>query len=229
MFDLGSLGGSLISTAANVYLNEKNNKNMQAASREQMAFQERMSSTAHQREVADLRAAGLNPILSAGGGGASSPSGSMPALTPSNVGDLGKTIASAKSVPLERQALAQGIATGKSQESANQASTVKSVKEAQAVDQAIKGQKIENQQKDLNLKKNKIDTDFYEKNKSWMPWVNAIGPMVGQVGQGVGAAASAANIWNLLKPKSNQPNTFSPDGTPFNKQTGEVFKRNRLP
>lgn len=46
-----------------------------ASARSQMRFQEYMSNTAHRREIEDLKAAGLNPVLSAGGQGASTPNG----------------------------------------------------------------------------------------------------------------------------------------------------------
>jgi len=46
-----------------------------AQAQKTMDFQERMSSTAYQRQVQDMLKAGLNPILSANAGGASTPSG----------------------------------------------------------------------------------------------------------------------------------------------------------
>ena len=81
---LKEIAGPLVGGLIGGYGEYRANRETARSTARQMAFQERMSNTAHQRQMADLYKAGLNPILSAKMGGASTPSGAQ--YTAKNIG-----------------------------------------------------------------------------------------------------------------------------------------------
>jgi len=112
------LAAAAVGAAATYYSAQQANRANKAEAKKNRQFQLDNSSNAHQREMADLKAAGLNPILSAGGSGASSPTGSMATMIPEDP-DISNHFTSASKTMMEKKLMESSL----DQASANIAKT----------------------------------------------------------------------------------------------------------
>lgn len=189
--------GALAAAAASVAASALSNHGNASQASKNRRFQENLSGTAHQREVKDLRAAGLNPILSAtGGGGASTPSG---AVAPVHYDNPATAYADYKS----KSAGAKASSAGAGLSAASTALVKQNLKNAESSNALIRAQSAKTIQ-DARLSGANADQAEVMKSvyRMALPAVNQVGDWVHSAYDNPGGVLQG--IWDSLKTNASQ-------------------------
>lgn len=133
---LGDVVGGILGPIGQWFSAQEQRKQESTIAENQMAFQDRMSGTAYQRAVADMKAAGLNPMLAYQQGGASTPSGAT--YSPESLGKDAITSA------VDYMRMRQEIAESKSRVKANLATKFNQESQERLNNALSEGKELEN-------------------------------------------------------------------------------------
>lgn len=201
----GAAAGAAGSIGLDYFSTQAANNASRAAAKDQMNFQKEMSNTAHQREVNDLKAAGLNPILSANAG-ASTPGGASYSAQKPDLDYDPMLMANAK----QAKAQTSNTIMDTGLKAANTKSAEKSLEIADAQKDLLKAQGAKEGELARSAKQQANLQDKYGEASQVMGLINS---GTGSIGNLMGVGNALRQFQNWTKPnKTTTQESYSPQG-----------------